>query len=59
MLGFPDDSLVKNLPANAGDMGWILELGRSPGEGNGPVFLSGKSYRQRSLASYNPWGHRK
>ena len=35
MLGFPDDSLVKNLPANAGDMGWILELGRSPGEGNG------------------------
>ena len=35
MLGFPGDSLVKNLPANAGDMGWILELGRSPGEGNG------------------------
>ena len=35
MLGFPGDSLVKNLPANAGDMGWIVELGRSPGEGNG------------------------
>jgi len=30
--------LVKNLPANAGDtgdQGSILELGRSPGEGNG------------------------
>ena len=27
--------MVKNLPANAGDMGSIPELGRSPGEGNG------------------------
>ena len=26
---------VKNLPANAGDMGLIPGLGRSPGEGNG------------------------
>ena len=35
MLGLPGDSLMKNLPANAGDMGWILESGRPPGEGNG------------------------
>ena len=30
--------MVKNLPANAldkGDVGLILELGRSPGDGNG------------------------
>ena len=27
--------MVKNPPANAGDMGLILGLGRSPGEGNG------------------------
>ena len=27
--------MVKNLPANAGDMGWILGSGRSPGKGNG------------------------
>ena len=27
--------MVKNLPANAGDMGLIPESGRSPGEGNG------------------------
>ena len=27
--------MVKNPPANAGDMGLIPELGRSPGEGNG------------------------
>ena len=33
--GFPDSSVVKNLPANAGDMGSIPESGRSPGEGNG------------------------
>ena len=32
---FSDDSVVKNLPANAGDTVSIPELGRSPGEGNG------------------------
>jgi len=34
-MGFPGDSVVKNLPANAGDVGLILGSGRSPGEGNG------------------------
>lgn len=37
-LGFSGGSVVKNLPANAGDardMGSIPELGRSPGGGNG------------------------
>ena len=33
-LGFPGGSAVKNLPANAGDVGWIPGSGRSPGEGN-------------------------
>ena len=33
--GFPGDSVVKNLPANAGDMGLIPGLKRLPGEGNG------------------------
>ena len=28
-------SVVKNMPANAGDVGSVPELGRSPGEGNG------------------------
>ena len=32
---FLNGSGVKNLPANAGDAGLILELGRSPGERNG------------------------
>ena len=34
-MGFPGDSVVKNTPANAGDMGSIPGLGRSPEEGNG------------------------
>ena len=29
-LGFPGGSVVKNLPANVGDMGLIPGLGRSP-----------------------------
>ena len=33
--GFPGSSVVKNPPANAGDVGSVLGLGRSPGEGNG------------------------
>ena len=34
-LGFLGRSVVKNPPANAGDMGLLPELGRSPGERNG------------------------
>jgi len=37
-LGFPGDSVVKNLPASAGDVGLILGSGRSPGKGNGNPF---------------------
>ena len=33
--GFPGGSVVKYLPANAGDAGSVPGLGRSPGEGNG------------------------
>ena len=33
--GFPDGSVVKNLPANAGDLSLIPGSERSPGEGNG------------------------
>ena len=37
-MGFPDGSVVKNLPASAGDarnLGLIPGLGRSPGKENG------------------------
>ena len=33
--GFPDGSVIKNLPANAGDTGLIPGLGRSLGVRNG------------------------
>ena len=33
--GFSGGSVVKNLPANAGDLGLVPGLRRSPGEGNG------------------------
>ena len=45
--------MVKNPPANAGDMGSI------PGEGTWqpfPVFLPGKPRRQRGLTGYSPRG---
>ena len=34
-MTFPVGSVVKNPPANAGDMGLIPVWGRFPGEGNG------------------------
>ena len=55
--------MIKNLPASAGDagdMGSIPGLERSPGEGNGdltPVFLSGESHGHRSLVGCRPWSH--
>ena len=38
MLGFSTGSLVKNLPASAGDLGLIPGSERSLGEGNGNPF---------------------
>ena len=36
--GFPNGSVVKNPPANVGDVGSILRSGGSPGAGNGNLF---------------------
>ena len=38
-MGFLGGSAVKNVPANARDMGSIPGLRRSPGEGNGNPLL--------------------
>ena len=46
---------------DTGDAGLILELGRSPGEGNGNPFqypCLKKSHGQRSLLGYSPKYHR-
>ena len=54
--------VVRSPPASSGDtgdMGSIPGLGRSAGEGNGnPLQYSclGKSYGERSLVGYSPWG---
>ena len=42
LWGFPDSSAGKESTCNAGDLGSIPELGRSPGEGNSyPLQYSG------------------
>ena len=55
--------VAKNPLVNAGD---VRDLGSIPGSGRSskrerqpnPVFLPGESHGQRSLAGYNPWGHK-
>ena len=56
--GFSGGSLVKNLPANAGDMGSIPGSGRSPGEGTGhPLQYSclENPWTEESGRLYSPW----
>ena len=57
--GFPRCSVVKKPPANAGDLGSILGLGRNSGEGNGNALqysCLGNTTDRRRLAGYSPWG---
>ena len=61
--GFPGGTVVKNHPANAGnvkDMGLIPGLGRSPGVVNdNPLqYPSLEDSMDRSLEGYSSWGHR-
>ena len=60
-MDVPGDSVVKNLPDNAGDTGLIPGSRRSPGGGHGNPFqysCLGKSHGQRSLEGYSPWGRK-
>ena len=62
-MGFPDGLIVKNLPANAGDirLGFDPRVGKNPWKRKWqatPVPLPGESHGQRSLAGYSPWGHK-
>ena len=61
MKGFPCGSAGKESTCNAGDLGSIPGLGRSPGGGHGnPLQYSclENPYRQSSLVAYSPWGHK-
>ena len=56
---FAGGSDSKESACNAGDLGSIPGSGRFPWRREcipTPVFLPRGSHRQRSLASYNPWG---
>ena len=55
--------VVKNLPANAGDMRFGLDpwVGKSPWRRKWqptPVFVPGESHGWRSLVSSSPWGRK-
>ena len=62
LQGFPGGWVVKNLPANAGDVGLIPELGRSFREGNGnPLqYACLKNPMDRGTwMGYSPWGSKR
>ena len=55
--------MVKNLPANAGDMRpefdrWVERIPWRRKWQPTPVFMLGESHGQRSLAGFGPWGHK-
>ena len=55
-MGFPYGSTGKEFACNAGDLGAIPGLGRSPGEGKGcliPAFWPGEFH-----GLYSPWGRK-
>ena len=54
-MGFPSGSAGKDSACNAGDLGSIPGLGRSPGEGKGyPLQDSGLE----NSINYSPWGRK-
>ena len=61
-MGFPGGSDGKDSASNAGNLGLIPALGRSPGGKHGSSLQYSYleiSHGQRSLAGYSPWGHKK
>ena len=59
-MGFSGGSDGEGSASNAGDLGSIPGLGKSPEGGQGyPLQYSGleKHHGQRSLKGYSPWDH--
>ena len=60
-MGFPVGLHSEESTCNAGDLGLIPGLGRSPGGGQGNPLQDScleNSHGQRSLVGYSPWGHK-
>ena len=59
--GFPSGWVVKNPPVNAEDVDstQVRKIRWRRKQQPTPVFLPGKSHGQRSLAGYNPRGHKR
>ena len=58
LWGFPGGSVVKNLPANAGDAGSIPGFGRSPGGGNGNPLQYSCLGNPTDRGAYSSWGRK-
>ena len=61
MIGFCGGSVVKNTPANAGDAGFILGSGRSPGERNSnplQYYCLGNPMDRRAGQATSIWSQR-
>ena len=57
LKGFPCGLTGKESACNAGDLGLIPGLGRSPGEGKG--YLLEYSGLENFMDCYSPWGRKK
>ena len=60
LLDFPSSSTGKESACNAGDLGSIPGLGRTPGGGHGNSlqYFCLENPRERNLVGYSPWGHK-
>jgi len=54
-LGFPGGTVIKNLPANAGD---ARDVGSIPGSGRSPGIGNCNPLQYSYLVGYSPWSHR-
>ena len=58
LMGFPCSSAGKEFACGAGDLGSILGLGRSPGEGNGNPLQYPCLENLMDRGAYSPWCHK-
>ena len=57
-MGFPGGSDSRESACSIGDLDLILRLGRTPGEEDGNLFLTGEFHGQKSLVGYSSRGHK-